>query len=219
MTPIRWGLLTILWRQALPATLVGGLGLGLFSLAWPDVLTPREPWPVLIMLTQCLLLTVLLGRFETPSFAFLYSRGYSRDALWGHMMLTSALSVLAAWLPAGLIVWTGLRSLLHDRLLHSPYFPIMAPREVLVPLVWLGLYLLLVPAFHYAWIRRAQPTKGRQGGNFAIVGLLAALLVGFDMVYYLDGWFAWLSGVLYVAVVACLVIGGRLLHRSLEVRS
>ena len=39
------------------------------------------------------------------------------------------------------------------------------------------------------------------------------------MVYYLDGWFAWLSGVLYLAVVACLIIGGRLLHRSLQVRS
>ena len=219
MTPVRWGLLTILWRQTLPATVVGGLSLGLFSLAWPDVLTPRDPWPGLIILAQCLLLAVLLGRFETPWFAFLYSRGYSRDGLWGHMMLVSALSVLAAWLVAALIVWTGLRCLLHDRLLHSPYFPIMAPREISMPLVWLGLYLLLVPAFHYAWIRRAQPTKGRQGGNFAVAGLLAALLVGFAMVYYLDGWLAWLSGVLYVAVVACLILGGRVLHRSLEVRA
>ena len=219
MTPVRWGLLTILWRQTLPATVVGGLSLGLFSLAWPDVLTPRDPWPGLIILAQCLLLAVLLGRFETPWFAFLYSRGYSRDGLWGHMMLVSALSVLAAWLVAALIVWTGLRCLLHDRLLHSPCFPIMAPREISMPLVWLGLYLLLVPAFHYAWIRRAQPTKGRQGGNFAVAGLLAALLVGFAMVYYLDGWLAWLSGVLYVAVVACLILGGRVLHRSLEVRA
>ena len=219
MTPVRWGLLKVLWRQAMPATAIGALGLALFSLAWPDVMTPRDPWPGLIVLAQCLLLGVLFGRCESPSFAYVYSRGYSRDALWGHMMLASALSVLTAWLVAGLVVWTHLRSLLHDRLLHSPYFPIMAPRETWVPLVWLGLYLLLAPACHYAWIRRAQPTKGGQGGNFVVVGLLAALLVGFDMVRYLDGWFAWLAGASYVAVVACLVLGGRVLHRSLEARA
>lgn len=219
MRPVRWGLLRFLWRQALPATAVGTLGLGLLALLWPDVLTPREPWPGLIVLGQCLLLAILLGRFETPSFAFVYSRGYSSDALWGHMMLTSTVSVMTAWLVASLVLWTGLRSLLHDQLLHSPYFPIMAPRETWVPLVWLGLYVLLVPACHYAWIHRAQPTKGRQGGNFVVVGLLAALLVGFDIVRYLDGWFAWLAGVLYVAVVACLFLAGRTLHRSLEVRA
>ena len=216
---IRLGLTRILWRQALPATLLGAVGLGAYVLAWPGVMTPRDPWPGLIVLLQCLLLAAMLWRFETPSFAFVYSRGYSRDALWGQMMLTSGLSVLAALLPAGLIVWTGLRSLVHDLLLHSPYFPIMAPRETWVPLVWLGLYLLLVPACHYAWIRRAQPTKGRHGGSLVAVGLLAALVVAFDMFRHLDGWLAWLSGVLYVAVIVCLVLGGWTLHRSLEVRA
>ena len=218
MMSIRWRLLRILWRQAMPATAIGALGLAVYSLAWPDVLTPREFLPGLIVLVQCVLLAVMLGRFDTPSFAYLYSRGYPRDALWGHMMLASALSVLTAWLAAGLVIWTGLRSLLHDRLL-SPYFPIMAPRETWVPLVWLGLYVLLIPACHYAWIRRSQPTRGRQSGNLVLVSLLAALSLGFDMVHYLDGWFAWLSGALYVAVVACLILGGRVLHRSLEVRA
>ena len=218
MMSIRWRLLRILWRQAMPATMIGALGLAVFSLAWPDVLTTHEFWPGLIVLVQCVLLAVMLGRFDTPSFAYLYSRGYPRDALWGHMMLASALSVLTAWLVAGLVIWTGLRSLLHDRLL-SPYFPIMAPLETWVPLVWLGLYVLLIPACHYAWIRRSQPTRGRQSGNLVLVSLLAALSLGFDMVHYLDGWFAWLSGALYVAVVACLILGGRVLHRSLEVRA
>lgn len=217
--PIRWGLLKILWRQALPATIIGVFGLGLFTLAWPEVLTARNPWAFLIILVQGLRLNQLLGRFETPSFAFLYSRGYSRDAIWGHLMLTSFLSALVAWLIAGSLLWSGLRSLVQDQLQHSPYFPIMAPHEFSTPLVWLALYLLLVPAFHYSWIRRAQPTRGRLGGNFVIVGLLAAILVGFDMVYYLDGWFAWLCVVLYVAVLTCLILGSWLLHRSLEVRA
>ena len=202
----------------MPATLVGSLGLCVYCLAWPDVMTARDFWPGMIVLLQCLLLAALLGRFETPEFAFLYSRGYTRDALWGHVMLASALSALAALVPAWLIVWTGLRSHLHD-LLESPYFPIMAPREMWVPLIWLGLYVLLVPACHCAWIRRAQPTGGSQGGALAVVGILVALLVGFDLVRRLDGWFAWLCGLLYAAVVVCLLLGGRSLHRSLEVRS
>ena len=214
----RLGLTRILWRQAMPATFVGGLGLGLYALAWPDVMTTRDPWPGLIVLAHCLLLAGLLGRFETPAFAFTYSRGYSRNALWGHMMLASGLSVLAAMLPACLIVWTGLRSHFHD-LLHSPYFPVMAPRETWVPLIWLGLYLLLVPACHYAWIRRAQPTRGSHGGSLVVIGLLAAMVVGFDVIRHLDAWFAWLAGVLYAAALVCLVLGGRALHRSLEVRS
>ena len=218
MMSIRWRLLRILWRQAMPATVIGGLGLAVFSLAWPDVLTPRDLWPGLIVFAQCMLLARLLGRFETPSFAYLYSRGYPRDALWGHMMLASVLSLLTAWLAAGLVIWTGLRSLLHDRF-QSPYFPIMAPRETWVPLIWLGLYVLLIPACHYAWIRRSQPTKGRHSGPLVLLSLLAALLVSVDMVHYLDGWFAWLSGSLYVVVVACLILGGRVLHRSLEVRA
>lgn len=219
MRGVRPGALKYYWRQGLPATITGGLGLGLLSLFWPDVLTSHTPWPGLIVLAQCLLLSMLFGRCESSSFAYLYSRGYSRDSLWKHMLTASALSVLATWLLASLIIWTGARSLLHDQLLHSPYFPIMAPRETWVPLVWFGLYLLLVPACHYAWIRRAQPTRGGQGGSCVVAGLLVTLLVGFNMVRYLDGWFAWLSGALYVVTVTCLVLGGRTLHRSLEVRA
>ena len=219
MKSIRWGLLRYLFRQALPATAVGTLGLGLFALLRPSVLSPRDAWPVVVIFAQSFMLAVTFGRFEWPSFAFTYSRGYSRDSLWGHLMLAGALSVLTAWLVAGLMLWTGLRNLLHDRLLRSPYFPIMAPREMSVPMFWLGLYVLLVPALHYAWIRRAQPAKGRHGGNFVVIGLLAALLVGSSMVRSLDAWLAWLSGVLYAAVVVGLILGGRALHRSLEVRA
>ena len=219
MMAVRPGLLKMLWRQALPATLVGTLGLSAYVILCAEVLTSRDPWVGLLVLAQCLLMGALLGQFRSPTFAFIYSRGYSRDSLWAHVMLASALSVLAGCLPAMLIMWTGLRSLVHDRLLHSPYFPIMAPRETWVPLTWVVLYLLLVPACHYAWIRRAQPTKGRHGGSLVTVGLIAALVVAFDMVRYLDGWFAWLSGALYVGIVVCLIVGGRVLHRSLEVRA
>jgi hypothetical protein len=196
------------------------LGLIAYVLFWPDVMTASDRWPSLLVGVQCLLLVGSLGRFTSPAFSFLYSRGYSRDTLWNHTMLASLLSVLVAWLPATLIVWSGLRSAVHDHLFQSPNFPIMAPCEIWVPLVWLGIFVLLTPAFHYAWIRRAQPTKGGFGGFVLSFGIVVALLMSFNIAFYFYFWWlAWLAGVLFVLAVVFLVLGGRALHRSMEVRA
>jgi hypothetical protein len=211
---LRRGLLRIYWRQALPATGWGLLSLTLYALVCPGVMSWRDLLPLQFIGLHCLLLAILLGRFHSPAFAFLYSRGYSRNQLWGHLMLVSVLSVLTAWLPAALCVWTGLRSFLHDWF-QSPYFPVMAPREVLVPWIWLGIYLVFLPAFHYAWIRMAQPTRGRWGGIFPAVALIAALLV----LYSLNGWFAGLCVGAFSITVLVFLFGARSLHRNLEVRA
>jgi hypothetical protein len=216
---VRRGLLRIFWRQALPGTWVGGLGLSAYALLWPEVMTVTDFCPSLLVFMQCLLLARFLGRYTSPAFAFTYSRGYARDVLWSHLMLASALSILVGCLPAALIVWSGLRSVVHDHFFHSPYFPIMAPYETWVPLGWFGLYLLLASAFHYVWIRRAQPTKGGRGGFYVSFAIVVALVTVFNMVFSLHGWLAWLSGVSYVVVLLCLVFGGRAIHRSVEVRT
>jgi len=216
---IRLGLLTVFWRQALPATLVGTIALSLYALLRGEVLSCGDMWPGAIVLAHSLLLTALLGRFQSTSFAFVYSRGYSRDSLWSHMMLASLLSVATAFALSGLVLWSGLRSYVHDHIFQSPCFPIMAPRETWVPLVWLALYGLFVPCLHYAWIRCAQPTTGEKTGQFLAAGTLAALLTAFVLIRYLSGWMAWLCGTLYVVFVLSNVIGGWLLHRSLEVRA
>jgi hypothetical protein len=216
---IRRGLLRIFWRQTLPATLIGAMGFTAYVLLWPDVMTARDFWPAALVFVQCLLLAGLLGRIASPTFGFIHSRGYSRDALWSHMMLASALSALAAWTPAALIVWTGLRCEIRDHVFQSPYFPLMASCETRIPWIWLVLYPLIISIFHYAWIRRAQPTKGQSSGGFIAVGSLIALFMAFDMIHYFQGWFAWLSGVSYLAALICLALGGRTLYRSLEVRA
>jgi hypothetical protein len=213
------GLLRILWRTALPATLFGVAGLGGYALLWPDVMTAQDGWPALLVFVQSLLLALLLGRFATPAFAFVYSRGCTRDSLWGHTMLVSGLSIIAAWLPAALIVWTGIRSVVHDRVFQSPCFPILAPFETWAPLAWLALSLVLTSAFHYAWIRCAQPTKGPFGGFVVAIAAVVVLLMRPSVFSYFYGWFAWVSGAACVLTVLCLVIGGRALHRSLEVRA
>ncbi|MBN2579026.1 MAG: hypothetical protein JXB10_08555 [Pirellulales bacterium] len=212
--PLRHGLLRIYWRQALPATGWGLLSLTLYALICPGVMSWRDLLPMQFIGLQCLLLAILLGRFNTPAFAFLYSRGYSRNQLWGHLMLVSVLSVFIAWLPAALTVWSGLRSSLHDWF-QSPYFPVMAPREALVPWIWLGIYLVFLPAFHYAWIRLAQPTRGQNGGILAAGAMIAALLA----VYSMNGWFAWPCVGTFSLMVPVFLLGARMLHRNLEVRA
>jgi hypothetical protein len=216
---VRRGLLRILCRQALPATLFGALGLSAYTLLWPELMKMYDFWPVLLVVLHCLLLALLLGRFTSPAFAFIYSRGYTRDALWGHILLASALSILAGWLPAVLIVWTGLRSVVHDHLFQSPYFPIMAPCETWVPLAWLALYPLLASAFHYAWIRSAHPSRGGRGGYYVLPVLYVGVAMSSDIVPFLPRYAGWLLGISYVVVMVAAVLGGRTLHRNLEVRA
>ena len=58
---VQRGLLRIFWRQALPATLVGALGLSAYALLWPDVMTVRDSWPGLLIFVQCLLVGRVVG--------------------------------------------------------------------------------------------------------------------------------------------------------------
>ena len=135
-------------------------------------------------------------------------------------MAVSVLSIIAAWLPAGLVVWTGLRSVVHDHLFQSPFFPLMAPFETYVPCAWLVLYVTFVPAFHYVWIRWAQPTKGGQGGlDAAIAMLLAMFIVSRIPGYAASPLLAWLSIASCVVLPVGFALGGQILHRNLEVRA
>ncbi len=213
------GLLRILWRRALPATLLGMLGLVAYVLIWPALMTLKDPWPEMVVFVQCFFLAGLLGSFKSPAFAFIYSRGYSRDALWRHVMLISALSILVGWLPAALVVWSGLRSVIHDHLFQSPYFPVMAPFETYVSCVWLAVGVLLMPAFHYVWIRLVQPTKGGESGIGLATELFLALFLVFVTPNFLSGSMVWLAGASYGVVLVVLLLGGRVLHRSVEVRA
>lgn len=219
MKYVHLGLIRIYWRQCLPATVISTLALALMSLTWGEVLTWDHPWIALAIVMHCVAVGFLLGQFDRPAFAFTYTRGYSRDTIWVHLMLASALSALMAWGIASLILWTHLRSVFQDQLVQSPLFPVMTPSEQGVPLVWLGLYLLLMPASHYAWIRIVQPTRSGQGGNYVVMGLLVSLLVAFYWAQWPGRWFGWLVGIACLVACVAMLLGGFLLHRSAEVRS
>ena len=214
---LRIALLWFLFRQCLPVTLAAALMALPYALHWTEVLRWRDPAPAVFILIHSLALTGFQGRFATAGFGFLYTRGYSRGCLWAHTMLASLLCVLAVWLPAAVIIWSPARGAVQDHLHQSPYFPVMAPLEAPVPLIWLVGYVLLILPFHYAWIRSAQPTRGGQGGNLTAAGLCVAIFT----VVVLNPrprWYWWLVYAACAVVILTTLIAGRKLHQSLEVR-
>jgi hypothetical protein len=124
--------------------------------------------------------------------------------------------VLAAWLPAALIVWTHARSALLDKM-QNPNYPIMAPFEMTQPFHWLAGYALLLPVLHYAWIRHQQPTKGPNDGLWLAIGYLMAQLVTITLPFSLYPP-RWILATAFPAVSLALFAAGRRLYRQVEVR-
>jgi hypothetical protein len=203
-------------RQCLPATLIALPIACFYVLLTRAPLDWANPWMGLFVLGHSIAIAFGLGRYRSPAFAFLYTRGYSRDELWVHQILATALAVLAVWLPPALLVWLPVRSSVQEVLFRSPYFPILMMREVTVPWTWLAGYAILLPLFHYVWIRRAQPLAGGDGVVLLAIGTV--VVIGIFMLFsWLPHWFWMLLGALAVVMTAANLVAGLLLHRTIEV--
>lgn len=210
-------LLKILFRQILPVTLIA-LPIGcLYVLFTRDVLSWQNPWIALFVLVHSITIAVLSGRYRSRAFAFLYTRGFTRDELWFYKMLNTILSVMAVWLPMALIVWLPVRSYVQDKLFISPYFPLMMIREASVPWFWLAGYAILLPLFHYVWIRRAQPLRGENGVVFLSMGVVIVIATLMSFRWH-TLWFRILIYMLSAVIIVTSLIAGRILHRNLEVQ-
>lgn len=209
------------FRNSLGVTLAAAPIAFLYCLSSPRVFTFRDPLAVLFIVVHAALIVSSCGGLYWQQRAFLFTRGYSRDTLWLNMLWASLASALAVWLPAALAIWTTLRSAMQDRFFRSADFPIMAPLERGVPWFWLAAYVLVLAFFHYAWIRRAQPTRDEQGGFFLAAGFLAVACT-----FLLEGpvivrmpWLVRLIGIAALFVTVALLWAALLLHRRLEVRT
>ena len=215
---IKISLIGTFFRQALPVTLTALPVICLFVVFYRNILDWRNPWISLFILIHSILITARLGSSRSAPFAYIYTRGYCRDELWANKMLSTVLSVLAVWLPAALIVWLPIRSVVQDKMFVSPYFPLMMVREATVPWFWLFGYMILLPMFHYVWIRRGQPTRGGNGSVLLAIALViaAATLMLFR---WHPAWFQTLVWIVSAVMVSTALAGGFLLHRSLEVQT
>ena len=145
---IKMSLLKIMFRETLPVTLIALLVGCFYILFTKEVLIWQNAWIAIFILSHSIAIAALSGRYRSRSFAFLYTRGFTRDELWFHKMLSSLLSVVAVWLPISMLVWLPMRSTIQDKLFESPYFPLMMIREAYVPWAWLVGYAILLPLFH-----------------------------------------------------------------------
>ena len=214
---VRMALLRWLLRPTLTVTLPAVVLACWYVLVHREPLQWRDGWVGLFVVAHGCLLSSCLGKYRSGTFAFTYTRGYSRDALWGHTMLATLLAVLAVWLPVAAIIWLPIRSRFQDVVFQSPFFPLFEGAEDAVPWVWLAGYGLMMPWLHYAWIRQAQPCRGSGGGSWLaaafVVSAITALNAG-----RLEDWVAtvaWVAGVLLTVV---LLLAGRRLHRRVEVQ-
>lgn len=172
------------------------------------------------ILVHCIAIVAIQGRTRSSAFAFLYSQGFERRTLWNHTMLASFASALIVWLPAAFLIWTGIRSFVQDANANF-LFPLMAVTENAYPLWCLLMYAVLIPVFHYVWIREAQGTRGASNGLLLAIGLV---LTGFSIwnsvrMEWMPIWtVALIVSGLSLAAIA-LLIASRVLHRRMEVLS
>jgi hypothetical protein len=211
---IRGSLLWMFFRETLPATLIVLPIACLYVMFVRDVLSWRNPWMAMLVLGHSIALASLLGRYRSRSFAFMYTRGYTRDELWLNKMAATVLSVLAVWLPVALIIWLPIRSGVQEGF-RSPYFPIMMLREAGVPWAWLAGYAILLSLFHYVWIRRAQPLRGENGVVLLAIGVVVVIAILMSFRWHYD-WFRMLCYVLAGVTVVTTLVAGRILHRTVE---
>ncbi len=165
-------------------------------------------------------LVACLGRFRSGAFGFLYNRGYTRDALWGHTMLTTAIGVLWVWLPVALVLWLPIRSWVQEWLFQHPDYPLMWSRDLMLPWMWLKTYAFLLPLLHYAWIRQAQPAKYSDDGIWLVAG---AVWVSISLLGPArdssSTWITLAGHSFYVLVPVTALVVGWQLHHDVEVQS
>lgn len=212
---LRW-----LWHRSMPVLTVAAAAPAalLYVLLARERLAWNDTAAFLFIVVHCAAPMIALMRFDRPFAGFLYTRGYTRDAIWSHTLAAWGLVVLAVWLPAALAVWTPLRSLVQDRVFENPNFPMMQPAEAIVPLVWLGMYVLATAACYYNVIRAYQPMRGAPSGWLI---RLTVLLTAF-IVLATRSQTGWLVALLVTAGLVAsgvLLAASRRLHRRMEVRS
>ncbi|MBL4886538.1 MAG: hypothetical protein JKY95_18685 [Planctomycetaceae bacterium] len=215
---IRWPLLFWQLRQLSVITCIAALLSTIYVLIRSEPLQMGNQGVALFfVLIHSVLITWQLGRVRSREFSFLYGQGFSRDTLWWHTMLASAVSVLSVWLPAAFLVGSGLRSSFQDFMLNY-WFPLMSQTEW--PFLFRSLlaYAVLMPTFHYCWIRAALPTSGAKNGVALAIGLVFASLSIWNgvHVFQMPVWIVliYVGGFVLAAISLC--IGGMKLHRQVE---
>lgn len=213
----------LLW--ILRPALSGSLLLAVLSLMWvlfeSDPLWETPVLPAILIFLHTFLTTAMIywawGR--AGSFAYVQTRGHLPETLWRHRLGAGYLTAAIVWLPAAIVVLSPCRSWLQGEVFQNPYYPIMHARDVVEVGRWFLLYLVTVPAAHYAWIRQAQPCRFPGTGHWLLAGLPVLLYTWYRCLHapLLEQTLYAGSAILLTLILSILfLLGGRRLSQSME---
>ena len=214
---ILWPLLFWIFRPLRWLTIFSVIGVTLYLLFQDQPLDfRRDSYVITFVLVHSFLISRLIGRVRSESFADLYSQGFSRNVIWSHCWLATLASVLITWLPAAILIVSPLRGQLQNAL-QNPWFPLMASTEwPYLCLVGL-LYALVLPVFHYEWIRSAAPFRELISGHLLAIGYFVFAATVFDRFWQMSH--RWWIPACFMTVSLILGVLGRWLHQRIEVYS
>jgi hypothetical protein len=177
-----------------------------------EVLRWQDATPLLILLVAAIGFALsLAGRVR----AYAVTRGFSSATLWGHTLLVGMATLALAVTPPALIIWTGLRS--NYQAYGNPLYPLMAPVEKHLPLVWFAEGTLLMAAALFAVVRAGQPTGSRAAGPLVFMTLVIFLIAVPASFPWLSGWRLGIATIPLAVLGVGFLISSRSLHRSMEV--
>lgn len=217
---IAWPLAIWLFRPLRWLTIAASFVATLYVLLQPKPLDfRRDPLAILFVLIHAFLISRLVGRVRSESFGFLYAQGFSRDTVWRHLWLVTVASVCLTWLPVLLLIMTPLRGLFQGAF-QNPWFPLMASTEWPF-LGWATLlYALILPVFHYEWMRSSTPFRGLVSGHVLAIGYLVIPCLMYHRLFG-HGASPYRVGLIvaFGAVSLILAMFGRWIHQRMEVHS
>lgn len=213
---IRPTLLHMLLRGTLFGAIFSGIAMALAVLLPRDPLTSREPLPLFFLIVLAI---ACAGLVIGCAHRYTMTRGFSSDCVWAHVILAGLIALVVSLLPPALVLWTGFRSFYQEHVRQNPLYPLMAPTEMMLPLVWLVAGVFLLTTALFAAIRVAQPTRSRGAAPLFFVAIAMALLTVAELFAFADGWQLWLILAATAVVTLSLLLSSRHLHRSLEVPS
>ncbi len=215
-----WPLFWWQFRRILPVTIMGAFVATLF------VLSPKEnPQYYLSVGAQIslaihsFLLVLPLGFPSSRESGFLYSQGFSRDSIWACTLGASTCGAIGTLIVPSLLLWTGTAFSYRTWKSGGQWQPPSDFNEMLNPVLWLAVYVFLVPLFHYAWIRTAQCSRDFSAGTLlALAGAFVLMFSGEP--HWSRGWPPGFVPCVFACLLASTVIiltMSRHLHRNMEV--
>ena len=207
-------LLAYLARKIFWPTLIGATALALYELFPSIPLTGREGLPAMFILIHVTWISWAVSRMGKGEMPFLYTRGFRWDMIWWHRVAVALLPVGVAVGTAWAVLALGCRTVVQVGMENSLY-PLVARREIWVPMQWLALYAIFLPVGLYAFARADH--EGPLAGLWLAIAVGITTLFGWNLPPWVARWVPTALEASTGVMIVTLLCVGQFLHREAEV--